>query len=108
MKPQATSVGRLQRRGPLHPAVGGARASGGFYARRCRSGSAMEHVGAAPDAAAAARRPPWWRRLMLRQRSAWRRERELAAAVLGIIVGASVMVGASIHGTLLDTVLDVL
>ena len=66
----------------------------------------MEDV--APAADTAIRRTPWWNRLVHQQRSAWGTERELASAVLGTLVTASVMVGASIHGTLFDTELDAL
>lgn len=68
----------------------------------------MEDVGAAATTDPAAQQKAWWDRLLHRQRTAWHTERELASAVLGTVVAASVMVGASIHGTLFDTVLDVL
>jgi hypothetical protein len=49
-----------------------------------------------------------WDRLRRSQWTAWHTERELASAVLGILVVSSVMVGASIHGTLLDVEVDAL
>jgi hypothetical protein len=67
----------------------------------------MEDVPTA-EATPATHRAAWWDRLLHEQRSAWHTEREVAAAVLGTLVAASVMVGASIHGTLFDTELDVL
>ena len=62
----------------------------------------------AADTAAPADRTAWWDRLLDQQRTAWHTERELASAVLGTLVAASVMVGASIHGTLFDTEVDAL
>ena len=68
----------------------------------------MEDVAPAADTAPAALRTAWWDRLLDHQRAAWHTERELASAVLGTLVAASVMVGASIHGTLFDTEVDAL
>lgn len=68
----------------------------------------MEEVGDALATAPAVRPTAWWDRLLHQQRSAWHTERELASAVLGTLVAASVMVGASIHGTLFDTEMDAL
>jgi hypothetical protein len=65
-------------------------------------------AGAAPAAPPAAPPVVWWKRLQKWQHTAWHTEREVASAVLGTVVAASVMVGASIHGTLFDTELDAL
>lgn len=56
----------------------------------------------------AARRASWWRRVLERQSNAWHTTQELTAAVLGTVVGAAAMVGASVHGTLLEIVPAVL
>lgn len=71
-------------------------------------GVVMDDVVPAADTAPEAHRVAWWRRPLRWQREAWHAERELASAVLGTLVAASVMVGASIHGTLFDTELDAL
>src|SRR4051794_18543751 len=106
--PHAAGADPAPRRGSSAPAAGTAPPSGGRFTHRRRTGTVMEDAPPAAEIAAAADRTAWWDRLLEQQRTAWHTERELASAVLGTLVAASVMVGASIHGTLFDTEVDAL
>lgn len=58
--------------------------------------------------AARAEHRPWLSRIFLVQRQEWHRSEEIAAAVLGTVVGAAAMLAASAHGTLGSVAVSVL